>query len=148
VIVGQVPEVPNASPMIRLTLSTFSAVVDGHDPDPFQGTSPYRPVLPERRLRNSAICQINHVAFCGVLGASGSVRPPDAQERRGGSLGMNNNTLYFRPDRRLESDPSETQGKITLTKTPLAITTFINAAVEASRPLIDACKHRLEVSLP
>jgi type IV secretory pathway VirD2 relaxase len=28
------------------------------------------------------------------------------------------------------------------------ITTFINAAVEASRPLIDARKRRLEVSLP
>ena len=41
-----------------------------------------------------------------------------------------------------------TQGKITLTKTPLAIRTFLSAAVEASRPLIDARKHRLEVSLP
>ncbi len=40
-----------------------------------------------------------------------------------------------------------TQGKITLTKAPLAISTFINAAVESSRPLIDARKHRLEVSL-
>jgi len=40
-----------------------------------------------------------------------------------------------------------THGKITLTKAPLAISTFINAAIESSRPLIDARKHRLEVSL-
>ena len=41
-----------------------------------------------------------------------------------------------------------TQGKITLTKAPLAVSTFVNAAVESSRPLIDERKHRLEVSLP
>jgi CheY-like chemotaxis protein/anti-sigma regulatory factor (Ser/Thr protein kinase) len=41
-----------------------------------------------------------------------------------------------------------TQGKITLTEAPLAIKTFLSAAMEASRPLIDARKHTLEVSLP
>jgi PAS domain S-box-containing protein len=41
-----------------------------------------------------------------------------------------------------------TQGKITLTRAPLAVETFLGAAVEASRPLIDARKHELEVALP
>ena len=41
-----------------------------------------------------------------------------------------------------------TQGKITLTKAPLAVSSFINAAVESSRPLIDARRHDLEVGLP
>jgi two-component system CheB/CheR fusion protein len=41
-----------------------------------------------------------------------------------------------------------TQGKITLTKAPLAVRTFLSTAVEASRPLIDARQHALEVSLP
>src|SRR5262249_12472338 len=34
-----------------------------------------------------------------------------------------------------------TQGKITLTRAPLAVATFVSAAVEASRPLIDPRKH-------
>jgi PAS domain S-box-containing protein len=41
-----------------------------------------------------------------------------------------------------------TQGKITLTKAPLAVRTFLFAALETSRPLIDARKHRLDVFLP
>jgi PAS domain S-box-containing protein len=41
-----------------------------------------------------------------------------------------------------------TQGKITLTKAPLSVRTFLTAAVEASHPLIAARKHRLEVALP
>jgi CheY-like chemotaxis protein/nitrogen-specific signal transduction histidine kinase len=41
-----------------------------------------------------------------------------------------------------------TQGKIALTKAPLAVRTFLIAAVETSRPLIDARKHRLDVVLP
>jgi PAS domain S-box-containing protein len=41
-----------------------------------------------------------------------------------------------------------TQGKITLTRAPLEVGTFLGAAVETSRPLIDARRHRLEVSLP
>jgi PAS domain S-box-containing protein len=40
-----------------------------------------------------------------------------------------------------------TQGKITLTKAPLAVSSFVHAAVESSRPLIDARKHALEVKL-
>jgi CheY-like chemotaxis protein len=41
-----------------------------------------------------------------------------------------------------------TQGKITLTKAPLAVRTFLIAAIETSRPLIDARKHRLDVFQP
>ena len=40
-----------------------------------------------------------------------------------------------------------THGKITLTKAPLAISSFINAAVESSRPLVESRNHRLEVAL-
>ena len=40
-----------------------------------------------------------------------------------------------------------TQGKIKLTKSPLPVSTFINAAVESSRPLIDSGHHRLDVSM-
>jgi two-component system CheB/CheR fusion protein len=41
-----------------------------------------------------------------------------------------------------------TQGKIVLTKAPVVVRTFLIAAVETSRPLIDARKHRLDVFLP
>ena len=40
-----------------------------------------------------------------------------------------------------------TQGKITLAKAPLAVPAFVHAAVESSRPLIEARKHRLDVTL-
>jgi hypothetical protein len=52
-------------------------------------------VDPASLFHDQALSRMNHVAICGVLEASASVRPPDAQERRGGSLGMNNYTLYF-----------------------------------------------------
>ncbi len=41
-----------------------------------------------------------------------------------------------------------TQGKITLTKTHLGVSTFLEAAVEASRPLFDARGQTLEFTLP
>ena len=40
-----------------------------------------------------------------------------------------------------------TEGKITLTRSPLAVSTFLNDAVESCQALIEARKHRLEVSL-
>jgi PAS domain S-box-containing protein len=41
-----------------------------------------------------------------------------------------------------------TRGKVTLHIEPLDLTTIINRAVETSRPLIDARRHQLNVSLP
>jgi CheY-like chemotaxis protein len=41
-----------------------------------------------------------------------------------------------------------TQGKITLMKAPLAVASFVHAAVESSRPLIEARRHALEVEVP
>ncbi len=38
-----------------------------------------------------------------------------------------------------------TQGKVALTKAPLMVSSFINAAVESSRPLIDVRRHKLDV---
>ena len=40
-----------------------------------------------------------------------------------------------------------TQGKITLTRAPLAVASFINAAIESSRPLIDARNQVLDVHI-
>jgi PAS domain S-box-containing protein len=40
------------------------------------------------------------------------------------------------------------EGKITLARQPLAVSAFVQAAVEASRPLIDARRHHLDVALP
>jgi signal transduction histidine kinase/ActR/RegA family two-component response regulator len=41
-----------------------------------------------------------------------------------------------------------TRGKITLQKQPVDVATVVSRAVEGSRPLIDARRHRLEVVLP
>lgn len=41
-----------------------------------------------------------------------------------------------------------TRGKITLQRQPLALTAVVARAVETSRPLIDAARHQLTVSLP
>ncbi|HEX7181781.1 MAG TPA: ATP-binding protein [Thermoanaerobaculia bacterium] len=41
-----------------------------------------------------------------------------------------------------------TRGKVTLAREPLDLATIVNRAVETSRPLIDARRHRLTVALP
>ena len=41
-----------------------------------------------------------------------------------------------------------TRGKIELRKEPVDIVSVINSAIETSRPLIEAARHRLEVNLP
>jgi PAS domain S-box-containing protein len=40
------------------------------------------------------------------------------------------------------------EGKITLARRPLAVSAFVQAAVEAARPLIDARRHALSVRMP
>jgi CheY-like chemotaxis protein len=41
-----------------------------------------------------------------------------------------------------------TLGKVTLTRGPLLVSTFVDAAIESSFPLIDARKHTLQVKMP
>jgi len=40
------------------------------------------------------------------------------------------------------------RGKITLQKAPIDVAQVVSAAVETSRPLIEACRHKLTISLP
>ena len=86
---GRMPEDPNASIIIWLTLSVYSGkvtrlswLVNTQIP-----SKAHRRTAVDPERRRPGLSRINKNAFCGVLEASASVCPPDAQKRRGGSLG-------------------------------------------------------------